>query len=223
MQKTITLILFALVFFLKPLHSEVKGKIDIGPVLVDIDVLESGHTIQTQHMKGLRGDATIVVWNGIFLKPTYTWAQGDGRLSTGGIAIGQCIPAWKGVTIMPSVGVAFSSLRSKIDVDTLNLSNLTQKFRSTSPYISLECAYQFAEKWTIMGTVQYAWAHTKTTVKPLFSDKSRSNGPSYALGIEYSLNKNWSVTLAGAYNIALSHEKHGIRAKGVKLGLAYYF
>jgi outer membrane scaffolding protein for murein synthesis (MipA/OmpV family) len=223
MRKLILSLLYALLFLSQPLCAKIKGKVDIGPVLVDLDILESGRTIDTQHMKGVRGDATVIFWRGIFLKPSYTWANGDGRLSAGGIGIGQYIPFNDKFTVMGSVGVSFSSIRSKIDLEAFALSDVTQKFRSTSPYVCLEFTYLFAEKWTLMGTVQYAWSHTQTVIKHVFSDKGHSVGPNYSLGIDYSINKNWSVTFAGGYNISLSHEKHGIRAKGLKLGLAYYF
>ena len=223
MKKTILPILFALLSILQPLYCEIKGKVDIGPILIDIDILESGKTIDKQHMKGVRGDSTIVLWKGIFIKPSYTWATGDGRLSAGGVGIGQYVPLGDKWTLMPSVGISFSLLTSNIDIEPLGLSDLTQKFKSRNPYIAIDFTYLLAEKWTLMVTVQYAWCRTETTIKSVFSDKSRSVGPNYSLGIDYSLNKNWSITFAGGYNISLSKEKHGIRAKGIKLGLAYYF
>ena len=57
----------------------------------------------------------------------------------------------------------------------------------------------------------------------IVNDKSHSDGPNYSLGIDYSLSKHWSVMLGFGYNITLSKEKHGIRGKGAKLGLSYYF
>ena len=36
------------------LRGGMRGKVDIGPTLMDIDILESGKTIETLHMKGSR-------------------------------------------------------------------------------------------------------------------------------------------------------------------------
>jgi hypothetical protein len=41
--------------------------------------------------------------------------------------------------------------------------------------------------------------------------------------LETDINDCWSVNIGGAYNISLSHEKHGLRAYGGRLALAYWF
>jgi len=225
--KALLMLLAAMAIWTKPLSGEIKGRVDVGPAYIQVDVLQSGRTTHTRHLWAARGDATIVFWKGIFLKPTATWGEGDARLAVGGIGIGQVIPVYEGLLLMPSVGVVWSYFHTKIDVEVPGLplfEDLTEKFRSRSPYIALEFSYQINAKWTLMGTYQYAWSQTHTDIKPLVSDdKSHSCGPNYSLAIDYSINKSWSATLGVGYNITLSKEKHGLRGSGVKLGVAYYF
>ena len=40
---------------------------DICLTLMDIDILESGKTIETLHMKGVKADATVLVYKGFTL------------------------------------------------------------------------------------------------------------------------------------------------------------
>jgi long-subunit fatty acid transport protein len=79
----------------------------------------------------------------------------------------------------------------------------------------------------VMATYQYAWSrtHTKLTHEhnKLVSEKSHSCGPNYTLGVEYYVDDHWAINCGIGYNISLSKEKHGLRGKGAKLGVAYYF
>lgn len=205
------------------LHAEIKGKVDVGFVYIDIDILESGKTIETLHTKGVRGDATVLLYQGFCIKPSFTWAQGKGTLTSGTIAAGYYIPICNSLKILPSVGITFSYLETRIDLEPFNLFNLKERFRSESPFLGLEVCYSITDRWTLMGVYQYGWSHTHTKIKPVVSSKSHSCGPNYSLGIEYTLSQNWAISLAGGYNIMLSKEKHGLRGKGAKLGIAYYF
>lgn len=202
----------------------VRGKLDIGPTLMDIDILESGKTIETLHMKGVKGDATLVFWKGISLKGGFLFGEGHGKLSSYYVGLGQCVPVTDDLLLVPSVGVAFSRLHTTVDFEQLHLYDLKEKFHSSSPYIALDICYKLTDRLTLMGMVQYAWCRTYTTIKPLVDhDKSKSQGPNYNLGLDYSLNDHWSVTFGVGYNETLTKEKHGLRGKGAKLGIAYYF
>ena len=53
------------------LSAEIKGKVDIGPAYLSVDILESGKTEQTLSMGAVKGDATIAVWKGICIKPGF--------------------------------------------------------------------------------------------------------------------------------------------------------
>ena len=205
------------------LYGAFHGKVDVGPTLIDIDILESGKTIETLHMKGVKGDATLLVYEGLCLKPGFIWAHGHGQLAAGTIAVGYYIPITKKLRILPNVGVTWSYLHTRVDFEQLNLFDLKERFRSSSPFIGIEICYSLTEKWMLMGTYQYAWCRTHTKISPIVSDTSHSCGPNYAIGVDYSVNKNWSVTFGVGYNITLSKEKHGLRGKGAKLGIAYYF
>ncbi len=205
------------------LPGEIKGKLDVGPTLIHLDILKSGKTEETLHMVGIKGDATILIYQGFCIKPSFMMAWREGRLVTGSLALGYYIPLTDKIKILPNAGVAWSYLRAPIDFEELGLFNLKERFRSSSPFIGLEFCYSLTEKLTLMAMFQYAWCHTHTKIKPIVSEKSHSEGPNYSLGIDYSLNAHWSLIFGVGYNITLSHEKHGIRGKGAKLGLAYYF
>jgi hypothetical protein len=205
------------------LYAEIHGKIDMGPTILDIDILESGKTVETLHMKGIKGDATILVYQGLCIKTGFIWGRGHGQLAAGSIAVGYYLPIIENLKILPSVGMAWSNLHTRVDFEQFGLFDLRERFRSSSPFIALEVCYTFAKKWTVIGLYQYAWSRTHTKIGHIISNKSHSDGPNYALGIDYSLNEQWSVSFGVGYNITLSHEKHGIRGKGAKLGLAYYF
>lgn len=211
-----------------PLFAELRGKIDVGATIMEIDILESGKTVKTLHMQGAKAEATVLIYQGLCIKAGGLWGEKHGILRSGSAAVGYYIPLTKKFKILPNVGMTWTYLRFGIDKEELMLFDLKERFRSRSPFIAMEFAYCFAEKWTLVGLYQYAWSHTSTKIRApelgtIVNDKSHSDGPNYAIGLDYSLNKNWSISLGAGYNITLSHEKHGIRGKGVKLGLAYYF
>jgi hypothetical protein len=226
LKKIIQLSLLFLVINFFALYAGICGKADIGATYIDLDILKSGHTEETLHMKGFKGDATVQVYGGFVLKPGFIWAKGKGELASGSIGIGHCFPIFKNFTLIPSAGVTFSYVRTDIDLEIPGLGILEdqkERFRSTSPYAALEFSYTFLENWTLIGCYQYAWSRTHTKIGKVVSEKSNCCGPNYSLGLEYSINKNWAVNFGAGYNISLSKEKHGIRGKGLKLGVAYYF
>lgn len=202
---------------------DVHGKFELAPALVDLDILESGKTIETLHMHAIRGDAILAVYRGISLKGGFTVARKEGRLNAGFFGVGQYLPITKKFSILPSVGISYSYLHTRIDLEEHHLFNLKEKFSSRSPYISMELSYSFTDRLSVTALYQYAWCRTHTTIAKLLSEKSYSSGSNYGLGIDYKIDKNWYVTFGLGYNISLTHEKHGLRAKGAKLGAAYYF
>lgn len=209
------------------LYAGCCGKVDIGPMIFDLDILKSGHTEETLHMKGVKGDATIQLYKALVLKPGFIWGQGHGEVASGSIGLGLCTPIFKGFMLIPSAGVIFGYVRTKVDVPIpemdIVLKDLKERFRSISPYVALEFCYTFLEKWSIMGCYQYSWSRTHTKIGDIVSENSHCWGPNYTLGLEYCFNKNWAMNLGAGYNTSLSKEKHGIRGKGLKLGVAYYF
>ena len=220
---TLRLLTMMFCFALSSAYAFMHGKIDVGPALIDVDILESGKTVKTLHMKGVKGDATLLVYEGLCIKPGFLWSQGHGSLAAGTVAVGYYLPITKKIKILPNVGITWSNLETRVDLEQVMMYNLKERFRSSSPFIGMEICYSFTDKWTLMAIYQYAWCHTHTKIGDIVSDKSHSCGPNYSLGIDYSLNKHWSITFGVGYNITLSKEKHGLRGKGAKLGLAYYF
>jgi hypothetical protein len=228
MFKSIAFSLFATLCLFFYAHADWKdwnlhGRLEIAPAIINLDILESGRTVETLHMYGVRGDAILAVYKGISLKGGFTLGRREGKLNSGFIGIGQYLPLYEGLSILPSVGVAFSELYTRIDFEELGLFHLKEKFRSTTPYLSLELAYDITKCLSVTLLYQYGWAHTHTTIKPLFSNKSHSCGPNYGISLDYKIKDHWYVSLGAGYNITLSKEKHGLRAKGAKLGIAYYF
>lgn len=205
------------------IYGSMHGKVDIGPAIIDIDVLESGKTVETLHMLGVKGDASLLVYEGYCIKPSFIWGKkGHSELAAGSIAVGYYLPIKK-FRFLPNVGFTWSHLETRVDLEQIMMYNLKERFRSTSPFIGMEICYLLTDKWTVTAIYQYAWSRTDTKIGSIVSDKSHSCGPSYSLGVDYSLNKNWSIVFGVGYNLTLSKEKHGLRGKGAKLGVAYYF
>ncbi len=223
LKKTFHLCFFSSLLMICFLEGAIKGRIDVGATLMDIDILESGKTVKTLHMKGVKGDASFFLYEGLCLKPSFLWGKGHGGLTAGTLAVGYMIPTWKKILILPNVGATWCYLHTRVSFEELGLHHLKERFRSCSPFIGMEICYPITDQLTIMALYQYAWSHTHTKIKPIVSQKSHSCGPNYALSLDYSLNKQLSLTFGVGYNITLSKEKHGLRGKGAKLGLAYYF
>ena len=217
------------------LPAEIRGKLDVGPAYVHVDVLESGKTVKAMHMGALKVDATLLLYRGTGVKAGGLAATGQGDLASYYVAGCQYLPLNDRFSLLPSVGVSFSYLRTTIHQEHLLLFHLKERFRSVTPYVALEFSYKINEKWYLSGMYQYGWArsHTKirTTKKTgtpfgkqvIFTDHSHSCGPNYSLGVDYTLNEKWSVNFGGAYSLTLSKEKHGLRGYGFKLGASYYF
>lgn len=238
MQK-LSLALFAALLAIPSLvFAEVRGRVDVGAVYAAVDILESGKTVKTLHMEGIKGDATILPIHGFAVKPSFIWTTGHGDLAAATIAVGYYIPIVKCFSILPNIGITWSYLKTTLNLEELGVPrealpphlhdvadsfHVKERFRSDSPFLGLDFSLTIFEKLTLIGMYQYAWARTHTKITGFGSDKSHSCGPNYSLALDYSLNQNWSISLGAGYNITLSKEKHGLRGKGVKLGLAYYF
>src|SRR5690242_4356791 len=73
-------------------NRECKGRIDVGPAFASIDMLESGHTKRTLDLPAVKIDATLMLYKGISLKPSFLIAWGKANLNSSGIGLGFCIP-----------------------------------------------------------------------------------------------------------------------------------
>ncbi len=205
-----------------------RGKIDIGPAYVHIDLLDSGVTRHRMDLAAAKGDINYRFWKCLLIKTTFIYGHGHhkNRICNEGVGLGVYIPIRKGFTIAPSAGVIWGNLKTTYKVDLPNVPvpiPVEEKFYSSSPYLGLEVSYTFIPSWRIVLNYQYSWSHTRTTIKPLLKEKSHSQGSNYSALLECDLNQHWSVNVGAAYNVSLTKEKHGLRAYGCKAGVAYWF
>lgn len=200
-----------------------SGRIDIGPAIASIDMLESGHTQRTLDLWGVRGDATLLIYKGFCIKPTILLCDGKANLNTYSLGAGFCFPVIENVTITPSGGYSETHFKSRINFPDFGLYHLREKFKSRGGYLALDGCWTFIPGFRAYAGFQWAWSTVHTTVRPLFKSKQHCQGPSYSACLEYDLLKCLSVNLAGGYNLSLSKEKHGLRGKGLKLGLVYWY
>lgn len=221
--------LAAAVFFLLPalqLKGECKGKIDLAPAYIHIDVIESKNTVKELDMAGGRIDLSVVIGKGWTIKPTVIYGkESDGELVSYGIGFGRCIPYGKCWHITPMAGINYTTLGTSIHLEIPQLGEFKfkERFKGYAPYIGLEVIYSIAPNLRICLNGTFAWSRSKTEIKHLFSSKGHAQGPSYGAMLEYDLNRCWSVNIGGAYNESYSEEKDGLRARGLKIGIARWF
>jgi len=208
------------------LHSEVCGKIEIAPAFLHIDILESGHTVKRMDMWAARGDFSYNVYKGLFIKPMVMYGHNNaakGGIFSAGLQASYYIPFNKKWAISPGVGLGYCHLWTKIDVPDYNLYGLKERFKSLSPFLSLDVYYTFFEGFRVIASYQYSFSRTHTSIQMLGKSRSHSEGPVYGMQLEYDLSPNWSLNLGAAYNISLTKEKHGIRGSGIKGAAVYWF
>lgn len=205
------------------------GKIDVGPVYIHTDVLESGQVKDKLDTYGMRADGTLQAFpcspwlQGVFVKPTVTYAEGDGKYFSTGCGLAHYIPITCKFKLAPSVGVNYTTVRSNTDFPAFGLYDLKQRFRAWTPYVGLEGYYTFNDQWMLSGGIQYGWAKTRTEYETLGTFKGESKGLSYSAMVDYYFTKCWSVNLAVAYNHQRTQERHGNKSLGGRLGLGYTY
>jgi len=207
-------------------HGDCLGKFELAPAYIHIDVIESRDTIKELDMPGIRADMSYVFGSGWLIKPTALYGkENDGEITNLGIGFGRCIPLCDRWIFTPTAGVTYTNVGAKIHLDLGALGEIEfrERFKAIAPYISAEIIYSIAPCWRICANAQYAWSHSKTKIKSLFTEKSDSQGPSYGLLVEYDFNQCWSINIGGAYNESYSKEKNGIRGRGGKIGLVRWF
>lgn len=222
-MRSISLAFSFFLFFFQAAFADCRGRVDIGPAYVNVDMLQSGKTKRSIDLRALRCDATFFPFGGLAIKPSGMISDGKANLSTAALGVGFCFPLTSTLTATPSVGISETRFKSRINFREYGFLHLRERFYSYGGYGCLDISWTFVEKWRLYGTFQYTWSQVKTTVRPLFKTRTHCKGPSYAVSLERDLNDHFSVTLSGGYNLSLSKEKHGLRGKGVKLGLAYWF
>lgn len=222
MKYTLCLLLFAC-FLFQDSSLFAKGRIDLGPAYARVDMLESGKTKRTLNLYAFKGDATLLLYEGLCLKPSILIADGKANLNAYSVGIGYCIPVTPTIVITPSIGYSETYFKSRINFKDFNLFHLRERFNSWGGYICLDASWTFYEKWRVYGLAQYTWSYVKTIIRPLFKTRDHTQGPNYSLVLERDINEQFSVSLGVGYNISLSKEKHGLRGSGAKLGLVYWY
>lgn len=203
-----------------------RGRIEIAPAFLHLDILESGHTVKRMDMWGIRAEVGYRIWKGLFIKPSLIYGEGGaskGGTFTGTVLVGHYVPLTSNLAVAPSAGISYCHLWTEIDLPQYKLKNLKEKFRSVSPIIGLECYYKISPDLRVSATVQYSWSNTRTTISHLGTSKSKSKGFIYSFSLEKDLNAQWSLNVGAAYNLSLTKERHGLRASGIKVGLARWF
>lgn len=225
LRNILSLCVFLFCLSTHAVNAEVRGKVDMGPTYLSIDLLKSGKTQNTVQMYGLKGDATVLVYEGNAIKPSFLVGTGKhAGLVSGNLAYGYYLPLTPKFKILPNVGYSWGYLHARTDIDlgVIVLKDLKERYRSESKFIGMDFSYTLNCKWSLIGAYQYAWCKSDVKIENNKS-VSHSCGSNYSLGVDYTYNDNLSFNFGVGYNVALSKEKHGIRAKGVKLGASYYF
>lgn len=208
------------------LAADCKGKVDLAPLYMKTDLLKFGKPDQTYYMTGARGAADYFIWKPILVRATAiaAWGRRNAHFQAYTAGLGACLP-YRQLYFTPTVGIIYSRFSSDNGkVREFGLKNLDQKFTGYGPYVGLDIQWVICETWRIGGGFQYSWSRTSSTMKPAFSGvKDNSKGPTWTAQLEKDLTPNWSLNIAGAYNRSLNHEKHGLKAQGVKIGLTYWF
>lgn len=229
MLRLLTTSLFLLLFISSTvsLQAETRGKLDIGPAFIHIDILESGRTVKRMDMIGVRSDLSYLLYQGLYIKPVLLYGNGGsakGGIFSGSLGLGYYLPLREKLSIAPSFGFTYSHLWTKIDVEPLQLVGLREKFISWAPYVGLDLYINFRPDRRVCFGAQYAWSWTKTSIRHLVkNDKSHSEGFAYSFLFEQDINNRWSINLGVAYNLTLTKEKHGLRGTGIKAGIVHWF
>lgn len=211
---------FAIVFFTS---LDAAGKIDAGPVYINVDVIDNGSVVDSLDLWGVRADNTGQIIHGLVYKFGISFAGGDGDYLFLSGGLGYYIPICKGWVLIPHAGISYSHLKYPIDIPAFALYHVSQKFTSHTPYIGFDLSYEITPCWIVTGSFLYGFSQTKTKTGDLFTFKGESKGPSYALMVEYCMTQCASVHIAGAYNLTRSKEKHGIKGAGVRIGMGYRY
>lgn len=220
-----TRFLAALLLVSGVLFGECRGKIDIGPVLMKVELLKFGKPEQTYHMNGVRGALDYFVYKPVFVRLTGISTLGKHRshFQTYTAGVGACIPYCQ-FYFTPSVGVSYSHFKARNgQLTDFQLFNLKQEFTGLGPYVGFEVLWKITETWRVGGGFQYSWSNTRSSLEDVFSHaKGNSQGPTWTFLLEKDINQQWSINFGAAYNRSLDREKHGLRAQGIKVGLTYW-
>jgi hypothetical protein len=222
-------------------EAQCSAKVDLGAAYVHLDNLTSGVTTHSADLAAIRADVNFKLFEGLIVKPTALYGasnpfhvQSDDSLFAAAITVGHCFPITEKILVQPNVGYTYTKMKTVFSGVVTNFippcgpteihfHGLKQSFTSNGPSLGLEGYYFFTKRFRLCLAVQYIWSKTDAEVHGIYNDKSHTKGPSYSGMLEWDINDCWSVNVAGAYNISLTKEKHGLRAAGAKVGIARWF
>lgn len=237
-------LLLCLLTLSSPLLAYPKGKIDAGATALEVQVFLDGEKVETTNYYGINSTATLALLygvcgndsllDGIVLKPRALGAwNGGSYIWNTALGIGYYIPIGD-FSVTPLVGEFYGELSTHAPAAILRPDvfgpDVPQHSKSYGTYIGIDLSYTLCD-WMFSLSYQYAWTHTKThyntPTNPFFFPTNtfhdHSSGSSIAGQIDYYINDCWSINLAAAYNESLTHEKHGLKIYGVRLGMGYTF
>lgn len=244
-KNKISLFFLALTAFafggVKSVEGQCSTKVDLGAAYVHLDNLTSGRTTHSADLAAIRADVNFKLFQGLIVKPTALYGasnpfhvKSDDSLFAAAITIGHCVPITEKFMVQPNIGYTYTRMKTVFNGSTteivppcgpieIRFHGIKQSFSSNGPSAGLEGYYFFTKCFRACVSFQYIWSKTDAELHGVYSDKSHTKGPSYSAMLEYDINDCWSVNVAGAYNISLTKEKHGLRAAGAKLGIARWF
>jgi len=214
---------------------ECRGKIDTGPTYVNIDVLQNGRTIRSLDLFAWKADLFYRIISGFSVKASGLIGGGDARFFTAGGSVGFCFPVFERINLFPNIGYCGGRFHSTIDLPIevapgmhIHIQDVNEHVKSSGPFIGLDGTFKIDETWRIILVFQYAWSkvHTHFTKHKDGIDAhydSRTRGPNYAAVIEHDIADNWSLSFGVGYNLTISKDKEGLRGKGAKAGIVYWF
>ncbi len=245
LKKKISIFCLALACFAfgssQSIEAQCSAKVDLGLAYVHLDNLEEGKTIHSADLAAVRADVNFKLFKGLIVKPTVLFGSSspfevdsEDSIFASAITVGHCVPVTEKLLLQPNIGYTYTRMKTVYNGTTTTVNpflglvevhfhGVKQSFRSHGPSLGLEAYYSFTNCFRACVSVQYIWSKTHSELHGLFSDSSYTKGPSYSAMLEYDFNECWSVNVAGAYNVSLTKEKHGLRAAGAKIGLARWF
>ena len=222
MKKHFLCFLLSIASFFPTTASAVCGKVDMGYMHMDVDIITNN--VKTRHltMDGFASNGTIQLYSCLVTKPTVMFAEGEGNYYSLGNNFGVYLP-YKCFSITPSAGGGYSSLRFDSAALTGGLFSYRQKVISRSVNVAVDLSYEVMDCLTLSGTIQYAWVNSRTTFGRLANYKAESKGFNYVAMVDYYLNDCVSLNLTGAWQSSRDKERHGSDGRGIRLGMGYTF
>lgn len=196
-----------------------KGKFDVAPSWMRIDVLEFGKTVRKIDTAGARVQLDYFLWKNVLVKSSILAGRGDANFEQYALGLAACFPFKEVFYFTPHGGYTYMNFRTTFDLPQFYLSHIKQHFTSNGPYLGIEAQWCITDKFRVGAGFVYTWSTIRNEIKPLPRVKSSSKGPSYSLLIERDIDSKWSINVGLGYNLSLDNKKHGLRGKGIKVGI----